>query len=50
MVGPHYRLQRWAVRRRVIGSHGDTHGGNLEVIADPGQHVEAFLLGDLFGR
>ena len=23
--------------------------GNLEVIADPGQHVKPFFLGDLFG-
>ena len=31
------------------GVNGDAHGGDLEVIADPGQQMEPFFLGDLFG-
>ncbi|HUH67949.1 MAG TPA: hypothetical protein VLZ05_03175 [Mycobacterium sp.] len=31
------------------GVHRDAHGGDLEVIADPGQQVESFFFGDLFG-
>ena len=49
LVGPHQRLQRGAVQRDMGGVHHDAHGGDLEVIADPGQHVEPFFLGDLFG-
>jgi hypothetical protein len=29
--------------------HRDAHGGDLDVIADPGQHVKPFFLGNLFG-
>ena len=29
---------------------GDSHGRDLEVIADPGQDRKALLAGDLFGR
>jgi hypothetical protein len=49
LVGPHQRLQRGAVQRDMDGVHGDAHGGDLEVIADPGQQLEPFFLDDLFG-
>jgi hypothetical protein len=49
LVGPHQGLQCWVVQRDMDGVYGDAHGGDLEVIADPGQHVEPFFLGDLFG-
>ena len=37
LVGPHQRLQRGAVQRDMDWVHGDAHGGDLEVIANPGQ-------------
>jgi len=40
LVGPHQRLQRGAVQRDMDGVHGDAHGGDLEVIADPGQQPD----------
>ena len=46
LVGPHQRLQRGAVQRDVGGVHGDAHGGDLEVIADPREQMEPFFLGD----
>ncbi len=49
LVGPHERPQRGAVQRDMGGVGRDAHGGDLEVIADPGQQVEPFLVGDLFG-
>src|SRR5512135_58389 len=50
LVGPHQRLQRRVVERDTSGVHGDSHGGDLEVVADPGQDRKALLAGDLFGR
>jgi hypothetical protein len=38
-----------AVQRDMDGVHRDAQSGNLDVVADPGQHVEPFFLGDLFG-
>jgi hypothetical protein len=49
LVGPHQRLQCGAIQRDVGGIDGNAHGGDLEVIADPGQKVKPFFLGDLFG-
>ena len=48
LVGPHQRLQRWAIERNMDGVDKDAHGGDLEVIADPGQRSESFFLRDLF--
>jgi hypothetical protein len=43
-------LARTSARSAGLGRvHGDAHGRNLKVIADPGQQLEPFLLGDLFG-
>src|SRR5208282_6310045 len=50
LVGPHQRLQRRVVERDTSGVHGDSYGGDLEVVADPGQDRKALLAGDLFGR
>jgi hypothetical protein len=51
LVDPHQRLQRRVVKRDVSGVFRDSHRGNLEVVADPGQHRKAlFVGGDLFGR
>src|ERR1700722_13674354 len=49
LVGSQQGLQRWAVERDMDGVHDDAHGGDLEVIADPGQQSETFFLCDLFG-
>jgi hypothetical protein len=49
LVGPHQRLQRWVIQGDMGGVNGHADGRDLEVIADPGQQVEPFFLGDLFG-
>ena len=47
--GAHQGQDRGVVQRVLSGIHGDAHGGDLEVIADPGQYVKAFFLGDRSG-
>jgi hypothetical protein len=49
LVGPHQRLQRRVVERDTSGIHGDSHGRDLEVVADPGQDRKTLLAGNLFG-
>src|SRR5208283_4426314 len=49
-VGAHQRLQRRVVARDASGIRGNPHGGDLKVVADPGQHRKALLGRDLFGR
>jgi hypothetical protein len=50
LIGPHYRRERSAVQRNVPRIHNHTDRGDLKVIADESQDMEAFLFCDLFGR
>jgi hypothetical protein len=49
-VSAHQGLQRRVVEPDVSGVYRDSYRGDLQVVADPGQHRKPLLVGDLFGR
>ena len=50
LIGTRQGLQGGAVQRNMGGVDHDADSGDLEVVADPGQHMESFFCRHLFGR